>query len=184
MYANGPTKGIQPRFSFNSEYVNIAPDAQVSMTNLSEGDAAALNDGLFLVNQFVNSVFTDLYVPHVVFEKKTRITIEFKEYRTVRAVMIYNSHIIENNFDEVEKIEFFCRDEKGKYTAAINGLSYDLKANANIDETDGTAVYSRPGGAAIAEFDEISVNKIVITVDVPKEAEFVRMSEIVVLGRR
>lgn len=184
MYANGPTKGIQPRFSFNSEYVNIAPDAQVSMTNLSEGDAAALNDGLFLVNQFVNSVFTDLYVPHVVFEKKTRITIEFKEYRTVRAVMIYNSHIIENNFDEVEKIEFFCRDEKGKYTAAINGLSYDLKANANIDETDGTAVYSRPGGAAIAEFDEISVNKIVITVDVPEKTEFVRMSEIVVLGRR
>lgn len=83
--------------------------------------------------------------------------------------MIYNSHIIENNFDEVEKIEFFCRDEKGKYTAAINGLSYDLKANANIDETDGTAVYSRPGGAAIAEFDEISVNKIVITVTFPKK---------------
>lgn len=154
------------------------------MANLLEGEAAALNDGLLLINQFVNSAFTQLYVPEVIFEKKTRITLDFKEYRKVRAVMVYNSHIIENIFDEVEKIEFFCRDEKGEYTAEIEGLNYDLKANANIDETDGIAVYSRPGGAAIAEFDEISVNKIVITVDVPEEAEFVRISEIVVLGRR
>lgn len=148
MYANGPTKGIQPRFSFNSEYVNIAPDAEISMTNLLEGEAAALNDGLLLINQFVNSAFTQLYVPEVIFEKKTRITLDFKEYRKVRAVMIYNCNIIENIFDEVEKIEFFCRDEKGEYTAEIEGLNYDLKANANIDGTDGIAVYSRPGGAA------------------------------------
>ena len=88
------------------------------------------------------------------------------------------------------------RDKDGKTgVAVINKLGFNMSANVvpleysysedelkdlgNLDD-----FYTiRPGGAAIAEFNEISVNKIRITIKKGDNKTGLNVNEIVVLGK-
>lgn len=183
MYANGPTTAIQSKFEFASEYKNIALDADVSATNLTaESKAGWLNDGLIRMNIPGSSnrwtAFADAYVREAQFDNTATITLNFKDYKCVRALMIYNSIDIFTAFASVKKIEMDAKLANGKtFTALINDLAFDSEANTTeIGEM-------LPGAAAIAEFAEMMVKTIRITIEIPEDKDTIGISEIKILGK-
>lgn len=143
-----------------------------------------------------NAYQQDRVSEFVVDGKETVITLDFTDYVTARAIMIYNARDYKNAFNEIEKIEMAFRDKDGKTgVAVINKLGFNMSANVvpleysysedelkdlgNLDD-----YYTiRPGGAAIAEFNEISVNKIRITIKKGDNKTGLNVNEIVVLGK-
>lgn len=176
LYCNGPTWSIQPQLHINTEYRNIAPDATVTAENAAEGGTAenvgALTDGLLSLYSFID------YVPEFSASAgQTVITLAFGDWRTVRAVMVYNSKNFDTAFGSVARIEFdFLRPDNGETgTAYIDSLGFDW--NFYFDRNNQTM---RPGGSATAEFDELQVKEIRITL---ASQAAVNVSEIVVLGK-
>lgn len=176
LYCNGPTWSIQPQLHINTEYRNIAPDATVTAENAAEGGTAenvgALTDGLLSLYSFID------YVPEFSASAgQTVITLAFGDWRTVRAVMVYNSKNFDTAFGSVARIEFdFLRPDNGETgTAYIDPLGFDW--NFYFDRNNQTM---RPGGSATAEFDELQVKEIRITL---ASQAAVNVSEIVVLGK-
>lgn len=176
LYCNGPTWSIQPQLHINTEYRNIAPDATVTAENAAEGGTAenvgALTDGLLSLYSFID------YVPEFsAGAGQTVITLAFGDWRTVRAVMVYNSKNFDTAFGSVARIEFdFLRPDNGETgTACIDFLGFDW--NFYFDRNNQTM---RPGGSATAEFDELQVKEIRITL---ASQAAVNVSEIVVLGK-
>ncbi len=166
LYANGPTVNLQPAFELTAEYKNIAPDAEVGAENLQEGSsAAALTDGLLSMYQYDSFDFNEKYIPETVITKKTTVTLTFPEYRTVRAIMIYNSKYLPRAFLNIDRIEFDCKNADGsEVTNYISSLSMNWRMNRHSSNSSDAL---KNAAAAIAEFDEILCNEIRITIDVP-----------------
>ena len=191
MYANGPTTSVQPLPEFASEYKNVASEAEVSATSLSgDSSVSCLTDGLLSVNRFANDDMVETYVKETCFTAETTITLTFDDYKTIRALMIYNSKNMESAFYNIERVEFDCRLEDGTLaTKYIDGLVFDWDAYTSTDDID----VIRPAASAIAEFDEIECNEIRITISPATEEQIpvhgyndmaeLAVSEIRVLGK-
>lgn len=191
MYANGPTTSVQPLPEFASEYKNVAGEADIFATSLAgDSDVSCLNDGLLSVNRYANYDMVETYVKETRFTAKTTITLTFDDYKTIRALMIYNSKYMESAFYDIERVEFDCRLEDGTLaTKYIDGLAFDLEAYTSDDDVD----VIRPAASAIAEFDEIECNEIRITISPATEEQIpvhgyddmaaLAVSEIRVLGK-
>ncbi len=185
MRANGPTKVIQPLPKASSDYENLVDGA--TFTTESDGlvsDAKTLTDGLITLRENDGSAefeFTD----------RTVLSLEFDDYVTARAILIYNSYDYLHSFDNIEKIEVTYRKAiVGKY---YYGTAYIEDIGFNFDDhlipisyflTNGETNVNqlRPGGAAIAEFAKLEINSIKITVNPTDRSESCRISEIVILG--
>ncbi len=197
MHANGPTKTVQPLPEYYSGYKNVAPLATVTATNVAtDSDVKYLNDGLIKMHDGEVSGWIDDQIKEFEAKGTTKITLTFDDYVTARAIMIYNSYLYENSFSAIKKISFSYRDAKGKTgVATIKNLAFDLEGNivplevffteeelAEMTQQEKEENYMmRAGGASIAEFDELSINKIVIEVD--KTHEKLCISDIFVLGK-
>lgn len=191
MYANGPTTSVQPLPEFASEYKNVASEAEVSATSLSgDSSVSCLTDGLLSVNRFANNDMVETYVKETCFTAETTITLTFDDYKTIRALMIYNSKNMESAFYNIERVEFDCRLEDGTLaTKYIDGLVFDWDAYTSTDDID----VIRPAASAIAEFDEIECIEIRITISPATEEQIpvhgyndmaeLAVSEIRVLGK-
>ena len=191
MYANGPTTSVQPLPEFASEYKNVAPEAEVSATSLADDSSVScLTDGLLSVNRFANDDMVETYVKETCFTAETTITLTFDDYKTIRALMIYNSKNMESAFYNIERVEFDCRLEDGTLaTKYIDGLVFDWDAYTSTDDID----VIRPAASAIAEFDEIECIEIRITISPATEEQIpvhgyndmaeLAVSEIRVLGK-
>ena len=177
MYANGPTATVQPKIEAFSEYKNIADEATIS----GHADVKYLNDGLLSVYKYVNEDFGK-YIQETVIKKTTTFTLDFEEARTVRAVMVYTSKDEFAAFGKVARMEFvFIEDGKEviRYIKDVELSAECYQAN----DYDGSIFYISPGAAAYAEFDELNVKSIRITIDVPASQDAVGISEIRVLGK-
>ena len=191
MYANGPTTSVQPLPEFASEYKNIADQAEVSATSLADGSSvSALTDDLLTINRYANYDMVEKYVKETEFSAETTITLKFDDYKTIRALMIYNSKNMESAFYDIERVEFDCRLEDGTFaTKYIDKLAFDIMAYTSTDDID----VLRPASSAIAEFDEIECNEIRITITPATEEQIpvhgfndlaiLAVSEIRVLGK-
>ncbi len=191
MYANGPTTSVQPLPEFASEYKNVASEAEVSATSLSgDSSVSCLTDGLLSVNRYANYDMVETYIKETCFTAETTITLTFDDYKTIRALMIYNSKNMESAFYDIERVEFDCRLEDGTLaTKYIDGLVFDWDAYTSTDDID----VIRPAASAIAEFDEIECNEIRITISPATEEQIpvhgyddmaeLAVSEIRVLGK-
>jgi hypothetical protein len=193
MYVNGPTlESIEPLPEFASGYKNISSLATVEATNLQEG-----NEISWITDKVWNSkgstwmsngtgtdtIFGDTCAKNVEFSGETTITMTFDEAQTIRALMIYNSSLLDNAFDEIERIELVCADGSVKY---INKLGFDFTANTYTladyqGLTTGTETFLC--GASVAEFNEMSVTEIRITIKPAEGKTSVALGEIVVLGK-
>lgn len=191
MYANGPTTSVQPIPEFASEYKNIADQAEVSATSLADGSSvSALTDDLLTINRYANYDMVEKYVKETEFSAETTITLKFDDYKTIRALMIYNSKNMESAFYNIERVEFDCRLEDGTFaTKYIDKLAFDIMAYTSTDDID----VLRPASSAVAEFDEIECNEIRITIKPATEEQIpvhgfndlavLAVSEIRVLGK-
>lgn len=177
MYSNGTTVTAQPKFATFAEYKNIADKATVS------GDAtlAPLTDDLLSYSKYYPEEFAK-YIPETIINKTTTFTFDFQEAQTVRAVMVYNSKLEDYVFMNISRMEFVCEEDGKEVIRYIENVKFNedcYKAN----DYDGTVYYVVPGAAAYAEFDELNVKSIRITVDVPEGQESVGISEIRILGK-
>lgn len=182
MRANGPSKTIQPLPEAVSQYKNITSFANVSTD--SSGDVSKLTDGLI-------SLRDNDFSSEFEFTGKTEITLNFKDYITARAIMVYNSYDYDFSFDQIDKIEVSYRKIiKGKYyygKAYIEDLGFDFKSHLipqyyllNSGQTNMNQL--RPTAAAIAEFYELEINSLKFEITAPERVASCRISEIVVLG--
>lgn len=197
MYAAGPTtKALTVLPEFATGYKNVAYKASVTVTNLAEGsDAKTLNDKLIPVRSGVNAQFMKNYVKEAEFTGETTIKLTFTDYVNVSAIMIYNSMRIENAFYEVEKIEFKYKEGDTDAVKFIEHLAFDWRglSNGYHEEWSPTGNSIKTGAAAVAEFNEIAVKEITITVKPATEEQIdwhdsdldaqLAIGEIVVLGK-
>ncbi len=199
MHTNGPSKTVQPLPSFFSGYENIASKAKVKATNAAKGtDVKYLNDGLVKIHaeDGTNSEWIDDNVKEFEAKKSTKITLTFDDYQTIRSLAIYNSYLYERCFETISKITFSYRDKDGKTGLAyIKNVKFDIEGNIvplelfftleeleEMTEEEKKEYYTiRPGGAAIVEFNELSVKEI--TIEVKKTNAKLCISDIMVFGK-
>ena len=200
MHTNGPSKVLQALPELVSGYKNVARDAKVSATNKDGSDAKLLNDGLVALGKGIVEDEEDAakWLPKEFTTSKssTTITLTFDEWVTARAIMVYNSYDIDKAFAEIEKIEFTIKDG----TAFIKKLGFNEEANrvpysyffdeeelSNewIQEELATGYYDvmRPLGAAVAEFDEIQIKEVKITIKKARGKSGIGIPEIMILGK-
>ena len=177
MYTNGPTCTVQPRIDAFAEYVNIAPEATVSGSENGE----FMTDGLLSIYKYAHPDFLQ-YVQETTITETTTFTFDFAEARPVRAVMVYNSKMEDTAFTNVARVEFVCEEEGKEVVRFIKDIQFGAE-NFQANDFDGAMYYVVPGSAAYAEFDELNVKSIRITVEVPEGQEAVGISEVRILGK-
>lgn len=174
MHTNGPTWSVQPLPEFLSGYKNIAAEATVTANNTkADSKTEYLTDGLVKYKEF------DLVTEYTANGGQSVITLTWDTFKTVRGLMIYNSYDYQKSFVSVNKAEFEYKKADGKTaTAVINNLPFDWDWNCEAEVS-----FMRPGGAAIAEFNEMPVKSIKIYVTSAQGAEDLALSEIFVMGK-
>ena len=177
MYANGPTATVQPKIEAFSDYKNIADEATIS----GHDDVKYLNDGLLSIYKYLNEDFGK-YIQETVIDKTTTFTLDFEEARAVRAVMVYASKDELAAFAKIARIEFVCIEDGKEVVRYIKDVELSAECY-QANDYDGSIFYISPGAAAYAEFDELNVKSIRITIDVPANQDSVGISEIRVLGK-
>ena len=177
MYTNGPTCTVQPKIEAYAEYKNIAEEAIVSGSE----DASYLNDGLLSIYKYAREEFIK-NIKETSITEKTTFTFDFESARAVRAVMVYNSKMENTCFDKISRIELVCEENGEEVTRFIKDLEFSSEYYRTND-LDGSIYYVTPGAAAYAEFDELNVKSIRITVEVPEGQESVGISEVRILGK-
>lgn len=171
MHANGPSNSPQPLPKNISGYENITKYAHIKATNHSS-DTKLLNDGIipYLTYQGLEEFVAD--------EGTTTITLTFDDFVTARSIMVYNSFDYYNSFINIEKINLHYQKEAGKTeVVTLENLEFDW--NWNVDTN---FEQMNPGGAVIAEFNDLSINKIEITIRSVQDSQL-GISEIIVLGK-
>lgn len=180
-HSNGPTQAsLQPAPSTYSGYKNIAGDAKITVTNARDGmDTSLLTDGFVAIHG------RDEEMEFRTKDGGSTITLEFPEARPVRSVMVYNSQDIQFAFNKIKDVTLVT--EEGSFFAS--DVAYPEKFLTGKVELGGGL---RPGGAAVVEFSEKKVQKIIIRIndkytheldDFGEEYQGLGISEICVLGR-
>lgn len=176
MKAVGPTWSIQPKPATYTGYSNLAKSATVKATNTLDGSSESyLNDGLVRIQE--HDCFEEFQG-----EKTVTITMEFEDYVTAKALLLYNSYKYDEAFYEVQKIDFTFRTtvdgETATGIARIEDVYFDFETYVNLDYGQ-----MRPGAPLILEFDELEINKVEITIACPDGQDVVSLSEVMLLGK-
>ena len=177
MYMNGPTCTVQPKLEGYAEYANIAEEATVSGSK----DAKYLNDGLLSIYKYGNPDFME-YVKETTITETTTFTFDFEQARKVRAVMVYNSKQEFTAFNKISRVEFICEEEGKEVVRFIKDMAFSPEYY-EANDYDGSIYYVTSGAAAYAEFEELHVKSVKITVEVPEGQDAVGISEIRILGK-
>jgi hypothetical protein len=82
----------------------------------------------------------------------------------------------------VARVEFVCQEDGKEVIRYIKDIQFSAE-NFQANDYDGSLYYIIPGSAAYAEFDELNVKSIRITVDVPAGQDTVGISEVRILGK-
>lgn len=177
---NGPFKSLQPKPNVATGYRNIAKDAKIKAVNFNENTIKYLTDGLISSQEFTMDMET------ITTNVNASVSFVFDNPVTLRSVAVYNSLEYDYAFDKVSFITFELAEEKQfgnekTKTVAIKDLVFD---KINYDK-DFLCIYQ--GGASIATFDEIKVNKVTFTfnskIDNEATANSIKISEIFLMGK-
>ena len=174
MHTNGPTWSLQALPESVSGYKNIAPSAKITSDNTADGsNVSLLNDEIVKYQEF------DMATEYVANTGKTTIKLSWKDYKTVRAIMVFNSYDYFQTFVQVDKIEMEYKKANGfKGKVEIKNIPFDW---AWCQEPDYEQM--RPGGSSVVEFNEMAVKSITITLRSAQDSESLAINEIVVLGK-
>ena len=174
IYGNGPTYSLQPLPYAITGYRNLAATATVTANSVAANSSVSyLNDGRVAINSTNDFDFVSA-------SNSVTVTVDFGKEATVKAILIYNGRDAAYAFSKIDMIRF--ESAEGNYY--IKDLLFPEAYIGNG--------YMRPGGAAVAEFNEIKVNKIVIKITdkIAKEmfpdrqdAAGISISDITVIGK-
>lgn len=172
MSCNGPSVTPQPLPEAISGYRNVTKDAKIASDNTLEGsDVKYLND---TVIPYHKNTLSEEYTAG---SGTTNITLEFDDYKTLRAAMVYNSRDYDLMFNQIDSITFDYRKNGETGTVTIGPVKY------NWDYYDKENNKPAVGSAAIAEFDELDVKKVTITLSTEKGQDKLAIPEIILLGK-
>lgn len=178
-YVNGPTDSMQPLPEGYTGYKNVAGKAQVSCTDES-ADTKWVTDGLLSVHKVADEDFMS-YIQETYIKKTATFTFDFAADTSIRAIMVYNSAIEKNIFFNVSRMELTLADDSVR---VIRDVKFDVDQYCTMGGASGDIVkYVKSGAAAFAEFYDVKVKSVKITVDVPEGQEKVGISEIRILGK-
>lgn len=178
-YVNGPTDSMQPLPEGYSGYKNVAGDAELSCTD--EGaETEWVTDGLLSVHKSANPDFMD-YIQETYISKSATFNFQFATDTSIRAILVYNSALEDTIFLNVSRIELTLADGSVR---VIRDVKFDVDQYCSMGGIDGDTVrYVKSGAAAFAEFYDVNVKSVKITVDVPEGQDEVGISEIRILGK-
>ena len=191
MYGNGPTYSLQPLpdVSLPNGFANVMDDEDVHL-ELLYGDQDTLkyaNDEMVTYQEWSSNY----ELAGDVNAKQIKLKITFDNPKTIRNVMVYNSREYEYGFSQVRSIVFKLNNKPTWYPtdAEYNGYCSinDLKADPYGWKSEDFTM--RKGGSAMADFNEITVNEIIITISADDKIDttlgrgLVRLSEIYVMGK-
>jgi len=177
MYANGPTCTVQPKLEAYSDYRNIAPEATVSGSE----EVGYLNDGLLSLYKYGDVSFME-YIKETMITETTTFTFDYEQVRNIRSIMVYNSKNENTCFRNIAKVEFVCLENGEEVVRCIQNIPFSTEYY-RANDFDNSIYYVTPGAAAYAEFNELNVKSVRITVEVPEGQESVGISEIRILGK-
>lgn len=169
LHTNGCTTTLQPKAG--GKYTNLALSAEVTATGTYE-NLEAISDGIVVTHAFDN------WIKEFVANGKTAsVKFSFGEFKTVSAVMIYNSINAEMTFDEVTAIKIHARAEGKEVTYVINNLEFDPSLVEG-----GNAVVQ--GSAAIAAFAPVEADWIEVVMNKKyNNQDALAISEVCILGK-
>ena len=174
LHTNGPTYSLQPLPEEISGYTNIARNATITADNTAEGsNVSYLNDGVMSYLSY------DSILEYEANTGVSNITLTWSNFVTARAIMIYNSVDFDYSFVNVSNIQMTYKSSASGDTKTVEMKDLAFDWDWNVDN-DYQAM--KPGGAVIAEFGEISVKSIKITIS-SVEGYDLAIPEIVVLGK-
>lgn len=178
-YTNGPTDSMQPLPEFVSGYKNVAEGMQVSCTD-ADADVSWMTDGLLSVHKTADPTFMD-YVRETYIDETATFTFDFASATTIRAILVYNSAFETSVFYNIPEIELTLADGSKRY---IRDIAFDTEQYCQMGGEFGEILlYVKSGSAAFAEFYDIAVTSVKITVEVPEGQDSVGISEIRILGK-
>ncbi|MDE5896965.1 MAG: family 43 glycosylhydrolase [Clostridia bacterium] len=179
-YTNGPTDSMQPLPYWYSGYKNIAGEAKVGMKKAADVELEYLTDGLLSVHKTANEEFMS-YIGETVISETTTFVFDFETAQTLRAVLVYNSAFENRVFLNIPKIEFTLEDGSVR---VIRDVKFNLEEYCEVSGDNNEIIdYVMSGAAAFAEFYDVKVKSLKITVEVPDEQDEVGISEIKILGK-
>lgn len=171
MHANGPTYNYQPLPEEISGYKNLTPLAKITANNTAEdSDVKYLKDDTIKVHGY------DPVQEFTTSGGKTEIKLTFDKYVNVRSIMVYNASDYEYTFTEISSIKLNCKGANGSVVKEIKNVPFDFDWHTDLS----SMVY--PGATSIAEFAEMPVNEITITINCGPD-DVISINEIVVLGK-
>lgn len=179
MYANGPTVTPQPRIEVFSKYKNIVGDAEISGVE----DVSCLTDGLLSIQNCWDEALSQ-YIKDATITETTTISFDYKEPRTIGAIMIYSSLVPQYSFLEPIDLEVVCVEDGKEVIRRIENLEmnpeyYRVEDNGLIAVRN----YISPGASIYTEFEDWNVKSIKVTIHVQDGQDFVSISEIKILGQ-
>lgn len=172
MHANGPSVTPQALPEAISGYKNLALEAKVDCDNIRFGSNLS-----YLTDRVIPYHDNDLAPEFLAGDGETTFTFDFDDYKTMRAVMVYNSRDYNEMFSEIKSITFDYRKngEEGQVTIGPVKYNWDYY---NLEENKPAV-----GSAAIAEFDELDVKSVTITIENPGNVDGIAVPEIILLGK-
>lgn len=182
MYVNGPTSTLQPAIEEFSKYKNIASKATVTAS--ADGvETSYLTDGYLSHYKNANTTFTD-YVKETEITENTTFTFKFDSATTVCAVMLYVSRNEEYIIKSIKSVEFDYERNGEKYVGVIENipLSKDMYQETVLEDYN-EIFYVTPCAAIFAEFNELNVTELRISVELENQQARAGISEIVILGK-
>lgn len=191
LYANGPTHSLQPvpEVSLPDGLTNVANDEDVTVEVLYGDTATALyaNDGMVTHRKWSGKY----EVAGNAAEKQLKLKLKFGSPKTIRNIMIFNSRNYVNGFKSVSSIVFKLAQKPTWYPedAAYNGYCYIKDLKADPYGWDDTNQFMRKGGSALANFYDITVSEITITISADDMISsllgknLVKLSEIYIIGK-
>lgn len=178
-YVNGPTDSMQPLPEGYSGYKNVAGEAEVTCTD-AEAELSWITDGLLSVHKVADDDFMS-YIQETYISKTSTFSFDFEKDTSIRAVLVYNSAFEDSIFLNISRMEFTLADGSVR---VIRDVKFDTDAYCSMGGEYGNIVrYVKSGAMAFAEFYDVDVKSVKITVDVPEGQDAVGISEIKILGK-
>ena len=190
-YGNGPTHSLQPlpEVALPDGLGNVMDDndTHVQLIFGNQDTVKYANDGMITYQQWSS----DYEVEGDAKEKQIKLKITFDNPKTIRNIMIYNSRNYEYGFTQIKSIIFKLSEKPYWYPEEYdyNGYCYIENLKADPQGWDENNFIMRKGGAAIADFNYITVSEITVTVSANDKIDelmgvnLVRLSEIYVMGK-
>lgn len=169
LHLNGCTTTLQPRVG--GEYGNLALAATVTATG-SYQNLDAVHDGIVVTHAF------DSWIDEFVADgDAATVKFDFGGYKTVAAVLAYNSIDAEKTFEEITAIRIHARVDGKEGIYRINNLEFD----PSLIEGGNAAVQ---GSAAIAAFAPMEADWVEIVFNKKySNQDAMAISELVILGK-